>query len=168
MNPGGAEAHNSLETDNWQSFAGDDAEVLQALSLELDAEFAVERVLLPSGVAARVEHALPRDPAPLVRFARALTGAVLLASFGCVILALILVAGGNGLAPVEALQMLIGGGAVLMALLLNFAAPRLILLDAEIMQRLTGTFVVPGAWDLVVVRGGALLMAIAGGLMMIH
>lgn len=150
-----------LALDPWP-LADDGSEVL---ARELADEFGVERALLPSGVTERVMQALPREVTPLVRFARMLTGAVVVAAVGCLALAVGLLAEGG--APGRGLQLVAGLGAMTVGLLLNFAAPRLVLLDARIVERISGRWVLPDISDVVLVRAGALLILAAGGFLML-
>lgn len=151
---------------SWPEAVSDDAE-LKTLSDELSHEFAVERALLPSGVSEQVRLSLPRPATPLVRCARMLAGAVLLAGIGCVGMALVLVAYAGGESPLLALRLVSGLSAVTVGVLLNFAAPRLVMIDARIVERLTGRLARPGAGDLVLVRAGALLIMAAGALVLL-
>ncbi|MBN2711431.1 MAG: hypothetical protein JXR97_03220 [Planctomycetes bacterium] len=155
-------------TDKWPEFNDGDpkeAEGLRLLSQELEREFSVEQALLPSGVEHRVLHSLPNENTIVLRFARALSAVILLASVGCIAFAAGL-ARHEGFDPISTLRLVTGTGAVVVAVLLSFAAPQLVQMDARILRSLTGRFKAPGALDLLLVRLGALLILICGGVVL--
>ena len=99
-----------------------------------------------------------------MRLARALTAAILLGAFSVAVLgALFLARHGYGPEPVLVMRLALGGGAMLLALLLSFAAPRIVLWDCRMLSRLQGRAICAGPFDLVLVRLTALLLLLLGG-----
>lgn len=150
-------------SDSWQALEDPD---LAALSNRLDQDFAVERALLPAGLAENVRSALPVKATPLLRAARALTGVILVAAAGCVAMAVALVTAPGASTALVSVRLITGLSAVFVAVLLTLAAPRLLAWDASVLKRLTGKVVRPGPMDLVLVRAGALFMLLVGGVVM--
>lgn len=138
---------------------------LKALSDQLESEFHVEQALLPSGLTDRILHAMPQPASSLLRFARALTAVVLVAALGCLALAAVIYLG-NGHTSFELLRLVFGLGVTVLAVTLSVSAPRLVLWDAQLTNRLTGRFKVPEARDLILVRAASLILICCGAVAM--
>ncbi len=136
---------------------------LAPLNEELDRLFAPERRVLAVGLAEKVSQRLPRPAAPLVLAVRVLAAVVLVGVLACAALAAALVAASGGILTRELIfQLTSGMAAVVVALFFNAAAPRLAGLDSRILSRLLGRPVRPGLADVLIVRAGAVLIAVAG------
>jgi len=141
---------------------------LAAVAAEVSETFRVERALLSANIAERVLAHLPRQATALVRTARMLTGAILLGSLGVLALLLQLVAARAPFGdPYTLVRVMTGAGALVVAMLVSLATPRLLLFESRILTRLIGRAVRPRPLDLVLARVGALLVLAAGGLILL-
>jgi len=150
-----------------ETWVPEDAE-LAVFSAELDETFRLEQSVLSAGLVARVKAALPHRVSPLLRAARALTGVVLLAAVAVAGLCWQLIsASAGGCEPLLALRVTVGAFAVIMAVLVALSAPRIVLIDCRIMEKLTGYRIAPTPLDLLLVRTGALMLVLLGGFVMV-
>jgi hypothetical protein len=158
--------NNPENISEWPVPEGED-QALVSLAVSLEQEFAVERAILSSGVVDRVVEKLPVKATPLLRFARILTGMILISSAGCVALVAVLACKAGANSTGDVLRMVVGLSMVTMAILLAFAAPKFVLWDSQLIRKLTGKLSFSEAGELVLIRLGALIISIAGGLVLL-